>query len=61
MIKFQEQHQMGFAHVSINHFLQFSEGAQATWMHSQTRQDPVGRHQLPMKLRLPRMIATLSG
>jgi hypothetical protein len=27
MIKFQEQHQMGFAHVSINHFFQFSEGA----------------------------------
>src|SRR5580704_18314925 len=30
-------------------------------MHSQTRQDPVGRHQLSMKLRLPRMIVTLSG
>ena len=27
MIKFQEQHQMSFAHVSINHFFQFSEGA----------------------------------
>jgi hypothetical protein len=27
MIKFQEQHQMRFAHVAINHFFQFSEGA----------------------------------